>query len=200
MISLKIMSSAALIALVLPMAAPTASFAQGPNIKGAGGGKVGVPSAGGGGPPAMRFNPGGSGQPVARLNPGVSGPPVARFNQGVGGPPVASFNPGVGGPPVAHFNGGGARYRDSYRHHGGGFVPGLAAGAIIGGVIASPGYGYYYGGPAYYDDQYYDDGAVVVAPAPAGDDAVAYCMQTYRSYDPPSGTYLGYDGLRHPCP
>ncbi|MGA7941219.1 MAG: BA14K family protein, partial [Bradyrhizobium sp.] len=23
--------------------------------------------------------------------------------------------------------------------------------------------------------------------------------QRYRSYDPASGTYLGYDGLRHPC-
>ena len=31
-------------------------------------------------------------------------------------------------------------------------------------------------------------------------DAVAYCMQRYRSYDPRSGTFLGYDGLRHPCP
>ena len=29
---------------------------------------------------------------------------------------------------------------------------------------------------------------------------LAYCEQTYRSYDPASGTYLGYDGLRHPCP
>ena len=37
-------------------------------------------------------------------------------------------------------------------------------------------------------------------PAPAGDDSVAYCMQTYKSYDPNSGTYLGYDGRRHPCP
>jgi hypothetical protein len=25
-------------------------------------------------------------------------------------------------------------------------------------------------------------------------------MQTYRSYDPSLGTYVGYDGLRHPCP
>jgi hypothetical protein len=25
-------------------------------------------------------------------------------------------------------------------------------------------------------------------------------MQTYRSYDPGSGTYLGNDGFRHPCP
>ena len=44
------------------------------------------------------------------------------------------------------------------------------------------------------------DAAVVVAPPPGGGDAVAYCMQTYRSYDPRSGTYLGYDGYRHPCP
>jgi hypothetical protein len=27
----------------------------------------------------------------------------------------------------------------------------------------------------------------------------AYCAQRYKSYDPASGTYLGYDGLRHPC-
>ena len=27
----------------------------------------------------------------------------------------------------------------------------------------------------------------------------AYCEQRFRSYDPASGTYLGYDGLRHPC-
>ena len=68
------------------------------------------------------------------------------------------------------------------------------------------GYGYgpgYYGGgptyaPGYYDDQYSDDGAVAAVPA-GGDDA-AYCMQTYKSYDPQSGTYLGYDGQRHPCP
>jgi BA14K-like protein len=46
----------------------------------------------------------------------------------------------------------------------------------------------------------YEDDTVVVAPAPADDDAVAYCMQTYRSYDRRSGTYLGFDGLRHPCP
>ena len=58
---------------------------------------------------------------------------------------------------------------------------------------------YYGGGPAYYDDQYVDDGAVAVAPAPGGDDA-AYCAQRFRSYDPGSGTYLGNDGLRHPCP
>jgi hypothetical protein len=39
----------------------------------------------------------------------------------------------------------------------------------------------------------------VYAGAP-GSDAVAYCAQRYRSYDPASGTFLGYDGQRHPCP
>jgi hypothetical protein len=28
----------------------------------------------------------------------------------------------------------------------------------------------------------------------------AYCARRYRSYDPVSGTFLGYDGLRHACP
>ena len=59
----------------------------------------------------------------------------------------------------------------------------------------------YYGSPSYYDDSYgyYDDGVVAAAP-PADDDAVAYCMQRYRSYDPASGTYLGNDGLAASLP
>jgi hypothetical protein len=28
---------------------------------------------------------------------------------------------------------------------------------------------------------------------------LAYCSNRYRSFDPASGTYLGYDGQRHPC-
>jgi len=34
--------------------------------------------------------------------------------------------------------------------------------------------------------------------APVDDDA--YCAQRFRSYDPASGTYLGFDGFRHDCP
>ncbi len=30
--------------------------------------------------------------------------------------------------------------------------------------------------------------------------SVEYCMQRFRSYDPRSGTYMGYDGYRHSCP
>jgi hypothetical protein len=111
-----------------------------------------------------------------------------------------------GGAPQARFSDGrgGWRDRDGDRRRGG-FGPGFAAGAIIGGAaIASQSYGYYggpgvYYAPGYYDDQYYDAAPVAVAPG-GDDDAVAYCMQTYQSYDPASGTYLGYDGLRHPCP
>src|SRR6185437_5682765 len=79
---------------------------------------------------------------------------------------------------------------------GGAFVGGLAAGALIGGALAAPyGYPYYYG-PAYYGPAY----APAPAYAPPPGDAVSYCMQRYRSYDPRSGTFLGNDGRRHPCP
>jgi BA14K-like protein len=31
-------------------------------------------------------------------------------------------------------------------------------------------------------------------------DERSFCVQRFRSYDPGSGTYLGHDGRRHPCP
>jgi hypothetical protein len=148
MISLKVLSTVAVMALVLPMAAaPTISFAQGwgSGVGGGGGGGVG-----------------------------------GGFQRGA-----------VSGP---RYSGGGGYYR--HHRHGGGFFPGAVAGALVGGAIASQSYGYY-DSPGYYDDGYVDDGVVAVAPG-GGDDA--YCSQRYRSYDPASGTYLGYDGQRHPCP
>nr|WP_283805499.1 BA14K family protein [Bradyrhizobium tropiciagri] len=27
----------------------------------------------------------------------------------------------------------------------------------------------------------------------------SFCGQRYRSYDPATSTFLGYDGRRHPC-
>jgi len=91
---------------------------------------------------------------------------------------------------------GGYGYRGGYYRGGGygwgGVGAGLAAGALIGGAIAASQSPYYYG-PGY-----------GYAPGPAyvegGGDAVAYCMQRYKSYDPRSGTYLNYDGNRYPCP
>jgi len=63
-----------------------------------------------------------------------------------------------------------------HHHHGGGFFPGFAIGAAIGSMMAAPPPRYHY------------------------DRSVEWCMRHYRSYDPDSGTYLGYDGYRHPCP
>ena len=31
-------------------------------------------------------------------------------------------------------------------------------------------------------------------------EAINYCAQRYRSYDPNSGTYVGRGGMRYPCP
>lgn len=72
---------------------------------------------------------------------------------------------------------------------------GFAAGAIIGGALASR---YYYPGPYYYYDPYY--APPLPPPAYYGSDDIGYCMARFRSYDPRSGTYMGYDGRRHPCP
>lgn len=84
---------------------------------------------------------------------------------------------------------------------GAGIGIGLAAGALLGGAIAAganpyygPGYGYGYGAPVY------APAPVYVQPGYVGDDAEAYCMRRYRSYDPASGTYLNNDGNRYPCP
>lgn len=66
-------------------------------------------------------------------------------------------------------------YGHRHRNYGTGaaVIGGLAAGAIIGGAIAN---------------------------SQAQSNAASYCAQRYRSYDPGSGTYLGNDGVRHPCP
>lgn len=79
------------------------------------------------------------------------------------------------------------RHYGGYHHHGGGggggAIAGFAAGALLGGVLASQRPYYYGGGPYAY-----------------GGDAEQYCLARFKSYDPRSGTYLGYDGYRHPCP
>ena len=88
--------------------------------------------------------------------------------------------------PRRSYGGGyyGGRYhrRDSDNAVAAG-VAGLAAGALIGGAIAS--------------QQAQAAAPTYVVPDQSG---VAYCAQRFRSYDPASGTYLGNDGLRHSCP
>jgi BA14K-like protein len=89
-------------------------------------------------------------------------------------------------------------------------IAGFAAGAVIGGALASQPrpYGYGYGDGAYGEPGYYEPaygapagyGGPAYGAAPGGGDDEAYCQSRYRSYDPASGTFLGYDGQRHPCP
>jgi hypothetical protein len=89
---------------------------------------------------------------------------------------------------------------------------GVLAGALVGGALAAPYYGYgpgpyYPGAPSGYYG-YPPPAPGYPPPAPgyaaqasaSGGDPVAYCEQRFRSYDPQSGTYLGFDGQRHPCP
>jgi|SRR6185437_15140196 hypothetical protein len=71
-------------------------------------------------------------------------------------------------------------YYHPYHHHYWGPGPaigagilGFAAGAAIAGAAANA--------------RAYDDGHVQA------------CLDAYRSYDPRSDTYLGYDGYRHRC-
>ena len=122
--------------------------------------------------------------------------PEASSAQGVCGPGRVCGHARAGGQPMMRGaarsrNYAGSSYGRGYnRGYGGGYgggyygdgygagVAALAAGALIGGVVAN--------------QSYYASGA------DGGGDA--YCVRTYRSYDPASGTYLGYDGLRHPCP
>lgn len=85
-------------------------------------------------------------------------------------------------------------HRGGWRGHRGwgwgGVGAGIVGGAIAGSLLAPRYYydddGYYYGRRYYYAD-------------PSAD-SVSYCASRFRSYDPASGTYLGYDGIRHPCP
>jgi hypothetical protein len=103
----------------------------------------------------------------------------------------------VGHGYAGHWHGG---YGHGYGGYGVG-VGALATGALIGGAIASQNQGYYYGDqnyPGYSDPGYVYSNAGPVAYNNGG--TVAYCEQTYRSYDPASESYLGYDGVKHPCP
>ena len=80
-------------------------------------------------------------------------------------------------------------HRDNDRNAGLAAIFGLAAGAILGGAVT----------------QGMTGSVATSAVPPAGGYApgtqgyLRYCSNKYRSFDPASGTYLGYDGNRHYC-
>jgi hypothetical protein len=120
---------------------------------------------------------------LAMISAAPASAQVARFDPALKQAPLSAEQAqwrGRGGWRGGGYRGG---YRGGYyrRGVGPGIIGGLAAGALIGGAIASQ------AAPVY--------GAPYLEGDPDG-----YCMQRFKSYDPASGTYLGYDGLRHPCP
>jgi hypothetical protein len=93
--------------------------------------------------------------------------------------------------------------------HGGGWGwPAAVAAGVVGGAVAAatsplwaPGYYDYAPGYAYGPGYAYAPGPYVASgPVVAQNDATSYCEARFRSYNPATGTYTGYDGLQHPCP
>ncbi len=89
-----------------------------------------------------------------------------------------------------------------WHHHGFGWGGALAAG-VIGGAVAAATSPFW--APGYYDDGGYAyEPGYAYGPAyayePGAGGGVAYCEAHFRSYNPATGTYLGYDGRYHRCP
>jgi hypothetical protein len=153
-------------------------------LGGGGGGRVG---GGGGGRVGGVGRPGGVG--------GVGRP------GGVGGVGRPGGIGGVGGVGGIAGVGGAGRWNGAGGWNGGYWRPGygLAAGAVGGAIAAGSYYGGYGYDNGYYGSGYgYDPGYSTYSTSDGRD--AAYCAQRFKSYDPASGTYLGYDGIRHPCP
>ena len=108
----------------------------------------------------------------------------------------------------------GHRYRHRHSNNGDAIaagVIGLAAGAIVGGLISESrhGDGRVYIDPPYrpvYRDRYperpvYRERPVRYRAAmePWSREWFRYCANRYRSFDGRTGTFMGYDGQRHFC-
>ena len=140
--------------------------------------------------------------------PGMAGGAAVRGPVG-GGAPMTGATHGAtnfaaapnAGAPANHFaangwNGHVAGNRDFDHFHrfnrGPSFGFGFGFGAPYYDDYAYDDYPYY-DTYAYYDEPYVTEGATIVPDQ-------AYCVAHFRSYNPATGTYIGYDGLPHPCP
>ncbi|MDR3486055.1 MAG: BA14K family protein [Bradyrhizobium sp.] len=124
---------------------------------------------------------------AAILSATIASPVLAQ--EGAMGP-----GPGYGQPAPTYYNHGYRNHRGYWDQDGNyrddnGFAPLDAAAGVVNGAVNTA-------------------GAIATAPFRAmdGDRSYAmmqgdasYCAQRYRSYDPQSGTFMGYDGRRHPC-
>jgi hypothetical protein len=151
---------------------------------------IGGGSGGGGGAAVSR---GGGAAPAARPSGGGGGHFAA--SRGMRPVPVMPGGSGRSGGSGGHWHGGGGHH---HHHHGGRWWgPGIGFGT---GFALGSAYGSY----PYYND-YYDDDSYAYSPGYVESDGVsaadiAYCKQRFKSYNVRTGTYLGYDGQRHPCP
>lgn len=177
---MKVFCAVAAMALTAPLfSAPAAAQMRSVPVIGGGGGGGGaaVSRGGGGGMRAVPTMPSGGGRVATS---GMRPVPVI---------------PGGGG---GRWSGGGGRWHGGHHHRGGWWGPGIGFGA--GYAIGSA-----YGSYPYYNNYYYDDDSYAYSPGYVESDGVsaadvAYCQQRFKSYNVRTGTYLGYDGQRHPCP
>jgi hypothetical protein len=107
-----------------------------------------------------------------------------------------SYSPYGTGP--SGYNSYNYNYAPAYNSYA--YSPGYSYSYWPGFRSGPSGYSSYNYAPAYNSYAYAPGGASGYSAGYAAGDSSAYCKQRFRSYDPASGTYLGYDGQRHPCP
>jgi len=117
---------------------------------------------------------------AAALSTLLAAPAFAQEGGGVIGP---GSRYGLTPAPPSYYQ----DYQGNYPEYG--FTPFDAAAGIVNGTVNTA-------------------GAIATAPFRAWNDNGSYammqndgsyCAQRFRSYDPGTGTYLGYDGQRHRC-
>jgi BA14K-like protein len=117
-----------------------------------------------------------------------------RWRRGWWAPGVAAGV--VAGAAIASQSWDGTSYYNNYAYSPGySYSPGYTYSGSS-GYVYSNAPEYSYSSPGYrsaYNAYAYSPGSS------SGGNSAAYCQQRFRSYDPASGTYMGYDGQRHPC-